>query len=145
MCFCDFCNRADLMWNLKSLIALMSAFCCIMSGLIPRASIRCSRWIWSGVFVCHSVNAGFSSDLLRMNELVNMFLCFQEVLRWEDRHIFRLVGFLHNHVDSGRCGRTRLFHIWIQDQREQHVEVHQTFIFQVKKKIFFFCKKNYNY
>lgn len=77
MCFCDFCNRADLMWNLKSRIALMSAFCCIMSGLIPRASIRCSRWIWSGVFVCHSVDVFmlFLVFLLTPSGWMSLLIC----------------------------------------------------------------------
>lgn len=52
-----------------------------------------------------------------------MRLYFQEVFRREDRHLFCLVGFLHIHVVPRCCSRPRLFHIRIQNQREQHMEV----------------------
>lgn len=53
--------------------------------------------------------------------------CFfspQEVLWGEDWHLLCLVGFLHNNARSGSCCGTGLFHLWIQDSRNQHVEVH---------------------
>lgn len=47
----------------------------------------------------------------------------QEVLRGEDRHLLRLAGILHDDAGSGGCGGTGLFHLWIQDSGNQHVEV----------------------
>lgn len=47
----------------------------------------------------------------------------QEVLWGEDWDLLCLVGFLHNHAHSGSCCWTGMFHLWLQDSRNQHVEV----------------------
>lgn len=54
----------------------------------------------------------------------NHCLLSQEVLRGEDRHLLCLVGFLHNNAGSGCCRGSGMFHLWIQDSRYQHLEVH---------------------
>lgn len=52
-----------------------------------------------------------------------MWRVLQEVLRREDRHLLRLVGLLHHHAHAGGRGGPGLFHLWIQDSGDQHVEV----------------------
>lgn len=115
--FCLWCYSAGSTSSPKTRVAPVRGICCTRSGLIPKAFTSYNHLTWSGEEQFQRVSSWtwFKSDWHQDTEDIQYLSLplLQKVLRREDRHLLRLVGFLHCDAGCGCCRGTGLLHLRI--------------------------------